>query len=65
MHTPYSEGNYITSRNHLMLSPVVKDMAMVITEPKTWDIGYTEPVKNIPVQVSHIYFEIIPSEHSI
>jgi hypothetical protein len=48
-----------------MLSPVVKDMAMVITEPKTSDIGYTEPVKNIPVQVSHIYFEIIQSDHSI
>ena len=34
-------------------------------KPKTSDIGYTEPVKNIPVQVSHIYFEIIQSEHSI
>jgi hypothetical protein len=48
-----------------MLSPIVKDMAMVITEPKTSDIGYTEPVKNFPVRVSHIYFEIIQSEHSI
>jgi 4-aminobutyrate aminotransferase-like enzyme len=38
-----------------MLSPIVKDMAMVITEPKTSDIGYTEPVKNFPVRVSHIY----------